>query len=65
MERSLAATIRAANSKLLGDGDLDAVGEFFTPDYVAHLTDQDLEGHDAIRGFLTMHLALRRRNPVS
>jgi hypothetical protein len=43
MSRSLAATIQAANTALLANGNLDAVGEFFTPDYVAHLTDQDMK----------------------
>jgi predicted ester cyclase len=53
MKRSLAARIQAANSALIAGGKLDAVGEFFTPDYVAHLTDQDMTGgHGAIRKFL-------------
>lgn len=56
MGRSLASKIEAANSALLADGRLDAVGEFFTPDYVAHLTDQDMTGgHDAIRKFLNLY----------
>lgn len=54
MKGSLASTIQAANWALIGNGNLDAVGEFFTPDYVAHLTERDMEGHDAIRGFLGM-----------
>jgi steroid delta-isomerase-like uncharacterized protein len=53
MVRSLASKIQAANSALIANGNLDAVGEFFTPDYVVHLTDQDMTGgHDAIRRFL-------------
>jgi predicted ester cyclase len=53
MSRSLASRIEAANSALLVDGELGAVGEFFAPDYVAHLTDGDLTGgHGAIRRFL-------------
>ena len=53
MVRSLASKIQAANAALIGDGNLDAVGEYFTPDYVAHLTDQDMTGgHGAIRRFL-------------
>ena len=44
MSRSLASKIEAANSALIIDGDLEAVGEFFTPDYVARLTDQDMRG---------------------
>jgi len=53
MDPSLASRIQAANSALIAGGNLDAVAEFFTPDYVAHLTDQDLTGgHGAIRRFL-------------
>jgi hypothetical protein len=50
MSRSLASKIEAANSALITNGNLDAVGEFFASDYVAHLTDQDMTGgHAAIR----------------
>lgn len=50
MSRSLEAKIEAANAALMVDGDLGATGEFFTPDYVAHLTDTDMTGgHAAIR----------------
>src|SRR5262245_49101749 len=52
MENSLAATIQAANATLITGGKLDAVGDFFTADYVAHATDQDIAGHGAIRRFL-------------
>src|SRR5262245_21040478 len=56
MSRSLASKIEAANSALIANGDLGAIGEFFAPDYVAHLTDQDMTGgHDAIRRFLGMY----------
>lgn len=56
MNQALAAKIRAANSALLIKGNLDTVGKFFTPDYVAHLTDQDLTGgHDAIRKVLELY----------
>lgn len=58
--RSRLATIRAANAALLVDGDLDAVGEFFTADYVAHGTGRDLAGHAAVRRFVA---ALRRAVP--
>jgi steroid delta-isomerase-like uncharacterized protein len=54
MAGSLASKIQAANSVLIANGNLDAIGEFFTPDYVAHGTDQDMRGHDAIRRFLGM-----------
>ena len=61
VERSLASRIRAANSALIVDGNLEAIGEFFTPDYVAHFTGRDMDGgHDAVRRFLRM---LRRAFP--
>lgn len=47
MARSLPATIKAANATLLVRGDADGVGEFFTPDYVAHVTGRDLTGGHA------------------
>jgi steroid delta-isomerase-like uncharacterized protein len=56
MNQSLVSKIHAANSVLLTDGNLDAIGEFFTPDYVAHLTDQDMTGgHEAIRTVVGMY----------
>jgi len=62
MARSLGARIKAANSALIVNGNLEAVGEFFTSDYVAHVTDRDMEGgHDTIRRFLRV---LRRAFPV-
>ena len=55
MDRTLAAKIQAANSTLIAKGNLDAVGEFFAPDYVAHVTDQDMAGgHSVIRRFVGM-----------
>lgn len=61
MPRSLTAKIHAANSALIANGDLEAVGEFFAPDYVAHLTGHDMTGgHGAIRRVLGM---IRRAFP--
>ena len=55
MNQSL-VSIKAANSALIANGNLDAVGEFFTPDYVAHLTDQDMTGgHGAIHQVVGMY----------
>jgi len=55
MDRSLAMRIREANSALITNGNLDAIGEFFAPDYVAHATDQDMKsGHGFIRRFLDL-----------
>jgi SnoaL-like polyketide cyclase len=56
MGQSLASKIEAANSALLTDGNLDAVGKFFTSDYFAHLTDQEITGgHAAIRSVVGMY----------
>jgi len=56
MNQALAPKIRAANSELIVNGNLDAVGEFFTTDFVAHLTDQDMTGgHDAIQKIVGMY----------
>lgn len=50
MNRSHTSRIEAANAALIVDGDFDAIGEFFSPDYVAHLTGRDLAGgHEAVR----------------
>jgi steroid delta-isomerase-like uncharacterized protein len=53
MEQPLASKIRAANSALLVEGDLDAVGEYFAGNYVAHFTGRDWKGGpDAVRAFV-------------
>ncbi len=50
MERSKTATIEAANKTLIVNGNLDAVGDFFATDYVAHVTGQDVTGgHDVVK----------------
>lgn len=54
MNRSLGSKIEAANAALIANRNVDAIGEFFTPDYVAHGTDQVMEGPGAIRRFLGM-----------
>jgi steroid delta-isomerase-like uncharacterized protein len=54
MKSSLAARIRAANTALIANENAAAVSDFFAPDYIAHLTDQDLVGHSGIRQFLGM-----------
>jgi hypothetical protein len=40
MTHFLASRIEAANSALMVDGNVDAVGEFFTPDHVEGDTDR-------------------------
>jgi len=50
-----AALIIEASTKILGDGDLDAIARFFTPDFVAHGTEQDMQGgHEIVRRFASM-----------
>jgi predicted ester cyclase len=54
MEKSLASTIREANTKLIANGDLDAVGDFFTSDYRVNLTRRVLKGgHNLVHEFVT------------
>ena len=48
--------IQTANQTLLLDGKHEAVGDFFTTDYVAHLTGQDVAGgHKLVRGLLELY----------
>ncbi|MEC5397085.1 ester cyclase [Uliginosibacterium sp. H1] len=54
MSRSPASLVHAANQALIVEGRLDAINEFFSPDYVAHFTGSDLAGgHDAVRRVIT------------
>lgn len=50
------STIQAANRILLSEGNRAAIPDFFTSDYVAHLTGQDaVEGHKLIGGLLELY----------
>lgn len=60
MKQTLDARILAANEELLNKGNAAAVAEFFTPNYVVHLVDQDLRGHPMIKSFIK---ELRRAFP--
>lgn len=61
MSETLAAKIEAANRELIAHGNLEAIPDFFTPAYVAHLTGSDMKGgHEAIRKVLK---ALRKSFP--
>lgn len=52
---SPADIIRQANTVLLVDGKLDRIDEFFTTDYVVHLTRSDMEGgYKTIRNILDL-----------
>ena len=56
-----ATKVRAANQAVIADGNSEAIGEFFAPDYVAHGTGRDMTGgRDAIHEFLSV---LRRAFP--
>ncbi len=56
MGRSLASRIDAANLALFVNGNLDAISEFFTPDYACRMTDEVFTGgHDLIRKILGMY----------
>ena len=53
---SLSSTIHAANRALIENGNTDAISTYFSSDYVAHLTDQDVAGgHKLIRGMLELY----------
>jgi steroid delta-isomerase-like uncharacterized protein len=54
MEKSYFQIIQEANTKLIIDRDLDAVGNFFTLDYTVHLTGRDFKGgHKIVRDTLS------------
>jgi steroid delta-isomerase-like uncharacterized protein len=52
MSQSLTSKIEAANRALIAEGRLDTVEDFFAAGYVAHGTDQRIEGHGAILRFV-------------
>lgn len=53
---SLASKINEANQRLIAKGEHNAVQEYFSPDYVAHLTDQDVVGgHKVVRSLLELY----------
>jgi predicted ester cyclase len=56
MPQSLSSIIKAANSTLIIEGKTDAVGDFFAPGYLAHVTGEDLSlGHEGIRKFIGLY----------
>lgn len=56
MNKSQSSKIKAANTALYAEGKLDAVAEFFTTDYIAHVTNKDLPlGHDGIQQVLGLY----------
>ncbi len=54
MGRSLAQIIEEANGRLISDGELNAIGDYFTHDYKVHITDRVLKGgHKLVRDTLS------------
>ena len=54
MGRSLAQIIEEANGILISDGDLNAIGDFLTPEYKVHITDRVFKGaHKLVRDTLS------------
>ena len=51
---NLASVIKRANKVILADGNLDAVGEFFAQDYVAHGTTRELKGRPGVLKYIRM-----------
>jgi len=55
-KHDLAKKVKAANKALMEKGNIDAVSDFFTPDYVAHLTGEDITGgHAVIRQIVSLY----------
>ncbi|MFM8174265.1 MAG: ester cyclase [Pirellulaceae bacterium] len=44
MRRTKSQIIEAANRQVIVEGDLDAIPEFFTPGYIAHVAGKDFSG---------------------
>ena len=54
MEMSLASKINDANAMLIENGDLGRIADFFTQDYVVHLTGRDMRGgHKIVRNIIS------------
>lgn len=52
---SLSSIVQAANHALIENGNSDAIATYFAPDYVAHLTNQEVTGHKPVRGMLDLY----------
>jgi steroid delta-isomerase-like uncharacterized protein len=56
MSRSHTSQIEAANEALLVNGHMTAIGEFFSPDYVAHITNKNMTGgHEVVRKIVSLY----------
>lgn len=47
----LASILRNANTHIIKDGDVKAIGEFFDSNYIVNFGGSEKSGHGAIRGF--------------
>ena len=56
MNSKYVTLIRKANAALLERGEVEAVGEYFSPEYIVHITGEDLTGgHSLIRRVVAMY----------
>jgi predicted ester cyclase len=56
MKSKNASHLKKANAALIERGDADAIGDYFSPKYIAHTTDKNLEGgHALIRQIVALY----------
>lgn len=56
MTIAIQSKIKKANATLLERGEVDAIADYFSPDYIVHTTDNTLEGgHALIRQVVSMY----------
>lgn len=56
MKRSAISLLQGASTALFVEGDLEAVSKYFSSDYVAHVTDEDIQGgHALIRSVVELY----------
>lgn len=54
MSKSLSSIVQAAASRLFERDEIQSIGEFFSQDYVVHLTSQDYSGgHKVVQAAIT------------
>lgn len=58
MNKNMRSTINKASSELMERGEVESIAEYFTSDYVAHLTEKDFKGgHATIEKAIAMYRA--------
>jgi predicted ester cyclase len=56
MKTDILSQLRKANAALLERGETEVIGDYFSPDYVAHITGKDITGgHKVIRQIVAMY----------